>query len=275
MKNIPASITLKPVLGECGRKSLHVLYMVRCIKFWLSIVQREYSRITKSVYQHLKILDDNGKVTWATQVRKLLCMYGFGNVWLQPGVGNSELLVYIFKRIINDVTVQQWHTEIQENRKLNVLSQVKEILEIETYLSCVTLKHHRTALSKFRCSNHKLAIERLRGTVDREFRFCKYCVNNGQNVIEDEYHLLAVCPLYNVVRNVYLSNHLHQNNVAFNNVMSSQNEDLLRKLARFTYHALKIHKIFKRVVNIYCCCLFVFCCCCCCQICYIYFVPWA
>ena len=171
-------------------------------------------------------------------------MYGFGNVWLQQGVGNSELFVDIFKRRINDVTIQQWHTEIQENRKLNVLSQIKEILEIETYLSCATLKHHRTALSKFRCSNHKLAIERLRGTVDQEFRFCKYCVNNGQNVIEDEYHLLAVCPLYNVVRNVYLSNHLHQNNVSFNNEMSSQNEDLLRKLASFIYHALKIHKIF-------------------------------
>ena len=70
------------------------------------------------------------------------------------------------------------------------------------------------------------------------------CVNNGQNVIEDEYHLLTVCPLYNVVRNVYLSNHLHQNNVSFNNVMSSQNEDLLRNLASFIYHALKIHKIF-------------------------------
>ena len=97
------------VLGECGSKSLHVFYMVRCIKFWLSIVQREYSRITKSVYQHLKILDDNGKVTWATHVKKLLCMNGFGNVWLQQGVGNSELFVDIFKRRINDVTVQQWH----------------------------------------------------------------------------------------------------------------------------------------------------------------------
>ena len=115
------------VLGECGRKS-HVLYMVRCIKFWLSIVQREYSRITKSVYQHLMMLDENGKVTWATHVKNVLYMYGFGNLWLQQGVGNRELFVDIFKRRINDVTVQQWHTEIQENRKLNVLSQIKEIL---------------------------------------------------------------------------------------------------------------------------------------------------
>ena len=89
------------------------------------------------------------------------------------------------------------------------------IIQTKTCFMCHILSYIRAIL--------KLAIERLRGTVDREFRFCKYCVNNGQNVIEDEYHLLTVCPLYNVVRNVYLSNHLHQNNVSFNNVMSSQN----------------------------------------------------
>lgn len=232
------------VLGECGRKPLHVFYFVRCIKFWLTIVQREDSRITKSVYQHLKVLDESGKVTWATRVKQLLYMFGFGNVWQQQGVGNCELFVDVFKRRISDVAMQQWHTELQENRKLNVLSQVKDCLDLEKYLSCIRIHHHRTALSRFRCSNHKLSIERLRGTVDREYRFCKYCVNNGQNVIEDEYHFLAICPLYNVIRNTYLSNHLQQTKISFNKLMSSQNEYIIRKLASFIYHALQIHKIF-------------------------------
>ena len=56
---------------------------------------------------------------------------------------------------------------------------------------------HKHALSRFRCSNHKLSIERQRSTHDRNERWCNYCKNNGSNVIEDEYPFMFICPLYN------------------------------------------------------------------------------
>ena len=56
---------------------------------------------------------------------------------------------------------------------------------------------HLTALARFRCVNHKLAIEQGRILcIDRQFRFCKYCLNLGINLIEDEHHVLLICPLF-------------------------------------------------------------------------------
>ena len=36
--------------------------------------------------------------------------------------------------------------------------------------------------------------------ISREFRVCIYC----ETLLEDEYHLMLVCPLYDAIRNTYL-----------------------------------------------------------------------
>ena len=36
--------------------------------------------------------------------------------------------------------------------------------------------------------------------ISREFRVCIYC----ETLLEDEYHLMLVCPLYDDIRNKYL-----------------------------------------------------------------------
>jgi len=79
-------------------------------------------------------------------------------------------------------------------------------LELEKYLSCIRIHHLKTALSKFRSPNYKLSIEWLTGT------------HSCQNV--------AICPLYDILRNVYLSVHLQQ--VSVSSFMSSQNNNLIR-----------------------------------------------
>ena len=112
------------------------------------------------------------------------------------------------------------------------------------YLDVVICKRHQIALSKFRCSNHRLGVERLRGVIDRADRVCRYCLNLDIIRLEDEYHLFCICPLYNNIRNQYtmLGRLGHQNFESFIHVMTSTHVETTRQLASFVYHALKIHK---------------------------------
>jgi hypothetical protein len=69
------------------------------------------------------------------------------------------------------------------------------------YLSAVANVQLRSSLARFRCANHKLAIEVGRHAkpvkVPIELRQCRLC---SLGAIEDEDHFLLVCPAYQHVR---------------------------------------------------------------------------
>ena len=67
---------------------------------------------------------------------------------------------------------------------------------------------HKVALTRFRCANHNLAINKLHPTHDRADRICKYChENNYVNIIEDECHFIFICPLYTDERSFYIKSY--------------------------------------------------------------------
>ena len=63
------------VLGECGRLPLSTHYIFRCVKYWVKLVNG-HNVFTHSCYNLLKILSDNGRTTWASNVKHVLyiCM---------------------------------------------------------------------------------------------------------------------------------------------------------------------------------------------------------
>ena len=44
--------------------------------------------------------------------------------------------------------------------------------------------------------------------IDRQVRFCKYCLNLGIHLVEEEHHVLLICPLFNDIRHRYIAKHL-------------------------------------------------------------------
>ena len=61
----------------------------------------------------------------------------------------------------------------------------------------------RKCITKFRLSSHNLATETGRyNTTDRSKRTCFVCVDE----IEDEYHFIMACPLFNHLRQSYYMN---------------------------------------------------------------------
>ena len=123
----------------------------RCVKYWLNVVhENNNNTLRNSLYKLLKQSDEAGCDAWASEIKLLLCSFGFGYVWHQQGVGNIDLFVCIFKQILVDTAGQNWHIDVTNNCKLNLYSLYKSSLEIEPYLSVDMHWKHRAALARFR-----------------------------------------------------------------------------------------------------------------------------
>ena len=146
------------VLDDLGRTPLYVLYKYRCVKCWLNIVHDNETRLRNAVYNVLRQLDEQRGNTWVFEIRSMLFVFGFGHVWHQHSVGNTVMFLSELKQRLIDTAVQNWHSDVITNHKLNMYSLYKSTLEIETYLKINMYWKHRTALARFRCVNHKLAI---------------------------------------------------------------------------------------------------------------------
>ena len=90
----------------------------------------------------------------------------------------------------------------------------------------------------FRISSHRLQVEKGRHQkIARNERKCAVC----QSEVEDEYHLLMVCPLYNDIRLTYIPRDYTNNRNTYNfiSLMKTQDEELLRNVAAFLYYAFQ------------------------------------
>ena len=140
---------------------------------------------------------------------------------------------------------QNLHSDINNISKLNTYCQFKYSLESEKYIDTIKWKRHISALARFRCSNHHLAIETQRGKTVREHRLCKFCLNLNIREIEDEFHFLMVCPLYEHIRHCYsIFENIHKNFNYFINIMSTNNPEHIQQLGSFIHIAMKIHTEF-------------------------------
>ena len=243
--NVSINASNAAVLGELGRRPLRVQYNFRCVKYWLTIVQDKSKRLRNSLYYVLKNLDDVGKQTWASEIKGLLYRNGFGHVWVNQGVGDVEHFLALYKQRLVDISTQEWHSDITENRKLDTYILYKSELSFETYLSIDIMPKHRISLSRFRCVNHNLAIEKMRSTHSREDRICKFCYTNfGSYVVEDDFHFVLLCPLYNHIRSHYIQKYFsHPSPATFISLISSKSHNVIRDIAGFLYHAGKLHRL--------------------------------
>ena len=84
MLGVSTSASNAAVYAETGRYPLSVKYFGRCIKYWLNVRQMDNSRYPKRCYNYLKQLSDAGRISWASELKKLLCKYGFDELWESP-----------------------------------------------------------------------------------------------------------------------------------------------------------------------------------------------
>ena len=119
----------------------------------------------------------------------------------------------------------------------------KEELKTEAYVNIIMPKHHRSALAKFRAGVAPLRIETgryERTIVPINQRTCFNCLNN----IEDEFHVIMKCPIYNELRQELLSQvdenlipaDMNENDVF---ILLMSHENVVKLTVRFLFNVLK------------------------------------
>ena len=230
------------VLGECGRHSVYVYCYIRCIKYWLKILALPNDSIVKSCFIMLQNYCNNGSTNWASEVKKLLYLYGFGYTWENQETLANDVFLDEFKTRVFDSDKQVWSAHMSSMPKLRTLGQFKTNLSVENYLLFHIPRRLRVALAKFRVGSHDLEIERGRyAKVPANERFCNLCLTLNENHIEDEYHVLLKCPFYEDFRKIYLCfNNDPLNFHTFVNIMCTQSQEEIVQLACFISSMFKL-----------------------------------
>jgi hypothetical protein len=243
----------KAVLGEVGRFPLSLRQKISVVKYWISIKRRNVndSSLPKKILVMLENLDNSGFVTWLSGVRRILEDYGLGKYMKYNTLtleDEVECIVQLKEKVYGSY-MEKWNKDIKQQPILRTYVSFKLDLRLEPYLLYIRDFKLRKAISKFRLSSHDFAIEKGRHCnpkIPADERWCTYC----NQCIEDEKHVLLQCPRYAKDRevffkslelcNVLVNEDIH---VAFIDILSCKDENVLFTLGKFLYKILKMRKL--------------------------------
>ena len=229
------------VYGELGRYPLYISRYARIIKFWCEINETDNILINTL---HDSLLNDcrMGKKNWASNVKTLLDNFGFSYVWDNPFTVNWKSFPLIFKEHVNDVFKQEWLNKISLSGSLILYKTSNSRLELRTiYMFC--LSKLRINISKLRLSAHQLRIETgryARNRLERALRLCTLC---DKSDIEDEYHFVLVCPVYDSRKKYIRPFYYKRPNVfKFITLMQTNQLKVLRNLGKYLCESFALRK---------------------------------
>ena len=190
------STTTLAVLGECGKFPLFLEGLITLLKFWHRISNINPNTLVKKAL-HTQ-MNEGQQSEWLQTVHFLLKYIGMEAIMNNTNVLNSDQFQIICKKKLKEKFILEWKDQLKkENSKLDIYVKIKENFDREPYLKDVNNFQLRKIITKFRCSDHKLEIEKGRhNNIPRESRLCKICLTD----VENEIHFLCTCPTYNNLR---------------------------------------------------------------------------
>lgn len=227
------------VRGELGRFTVRTVRLARVVKYWLRLLSLPQQRLTSICYAFQYQEAENNKSCWANDVKQLLFSIGMGEAWFNQGVGCCQSFLNLFKQRCKDIAIQEWQASVQLSSKLHTYCKIKVDFGLSCYLSVIDKYYLKNALCKFRISAHSLRIETGRWLHNnRTERICSVCTLNE---IEDEFHFMLICPLYNDMRLKYLPQYcfINPTRVKFIAMLQTEQRILLLNLSKYIYFATK------------------------------------
>ena len=195
--------------------SIETFYLafLRVLKYWSKIInpENEKGKFVNCIYKELHQLSisDPGSVTWATLVRDTLYKCNLGIYWERQAISDDNFFLSLVRKRLQDNYRTEWAESVMNSTDGRIYKHIKESFCYESYLDNIQNRALRHALTKIRLSSHRYNIETGRwgkNKIPRADRQCTLC-----NVIEDEYHILIICPRYVNERRGRLPEHLITN----------------------------------------------------------------
>ena len=201
------------IKGELGRIPISIKAEIAQIKYCYRLCTLPQSHI---LYYALKEQIENN-TNWIKHVYKVL---GHNDLSYINDSNNINSINHFSKTLKIKLTkdyIESWREQLnkcetdgKEGNKLRTYRLFKKKFDLEDYLMKIKDFNLRKILSKFRLSDHNLAIElgrRIKPKIPANNRLCKKCDNN---VVEDEMHFILDCDLYSQERmNLFYSCNLN------------------------------------------------------------------
>ena len=194
------------VFAETGRYPLSVAIKKSIIKYWLKVIQSEDKKLINIIYIKMK----QSNCSWVSYVKEILYNTGFAEIWENQEVVNGARFVQLFEQRSMDMYMQSCHEDIQLSSRCRLYKELKDNHEMEPYLQRNINRALRITLTKLRLSSHKLLVERgrwLKPKIEYSNRLCTLC---SKIDIQDEYHVLMVCPHYTILRKKYIKAYYYE-----------------------------------------------------------------
>ena len=170
------------------------------------------------------------KSKWCAKINGLFNNLGLSFIWDIDGIIlKPNHFKTAIKQRSNDIALQEWKANINENSLCINYKIFKTKFEFEDYL--LLEDQFRIPLTKFRCGSHQLPISNKRFDSIDERNVCPIChLDTG-----DEFHYILVCPGFEAQRSTYISPCFYNrpNAVKFEKLFALTSKIKLRKLSKF------------------------------------------
>ena len=226
-------------LGELGRVTFDCHSINKVILFWLRILKHNNNRYTRRCLNDQVILAERGVSSWGLELRNILFRFGFGEVWLNQGVGDEALFLNCFKQRVIDVNMQNLKSNLVAMDRLRTYNIIKQDFFVENYILYLKHYHHRKVLALFRCNALNIEVNQGRkANIPYSERLCSFC---NLHAIGDEFHLLLVCPFFTDLRTKYIPCYYWRNPsyLLFSSLLNTDSTQLLSRIALFIISSMK------------------------------------
>lgn len=208
------------VYGETNEIPLILKGYRLMLKYWHRVSNLPDETLSK------KALIENVslRTNWISTIEKIMSIFDLSD--------QTSTINHLDKQVrinMRNKYISYWENNVKSNEtRLEFYKSVKREFNFEEYLKLPNFAA-RKAITKIRCSDHDLEIEKGRHRkIPREARLCKLC-NKGQ--IETEVHFLINCDYYNNVKytrgiNFTIQNIFDNDKIAeLGNLLISMNEE--------------------------------------------------
>ena len=222
------------VYGETGRFPLEITVKIRMLSYWCKLVSGQCSKLASKMYGVLVERHRNNSlnITWITFMEQLFNDTGFSETFRNHEFSSDDWIKAAMSLRLRDQYIQKWNQTVQTSPKATLYRVYKETWGFEQYLLELPTVL-RISMCKYRTSNHRLAIEKLRYiNVPREHRTCHMC---NSNQLGDEFHFLLICQKLSRIRSQYLPMYYitRPNVIKFQQIMTKPDKKTLLNLAKF------------------------------------------
>ena len=236
--NLPTKAPNLIIYGECGRHPLYVNAVLRSVKYWLKLLRMESSRYPHLAYQMM--LNSANQQSWAYKIKEVLCRFDFSQEWDNQYVQNERGFLRELRGRLVQEYCNYWSQALENSERYSFYKMFKTVWGKEMYLSVVDRKPFRDVLVQFRSGFSELFCHkyRYRNVNEDNLHICPSC----RETFECENHFLFSCPVYDDLRNKYLS---HLNSLAswgVADVLATLDYSEVRNVATYMYHAFKRRK---------------------------------